>query len=159
MRDIKGFEGKYAITSCGKVWSYKMKAFRKTQLDKDGYERITLHGDGGKTYRYGVHRLVAEAYIDNPEGKPTVNHKDEVKTNNWVGNLEWATMAEQNAHGTRVQRMAETQSKPVRCIETGETYGSIKEAAAAINVAVQSLSKHLNGHNHTCAGRHWEFIS
>lgn len=95
MKDIKGFEGQFAITSCGKVWSYKTNKFRKTHLDKDGYERITLRNSvDGKDYGFGIHRLVAEAYIPNPEGKPTVNHNDEVKTHNWVGNLTWMTMKE-----------------------------------------------------------------
>lgn len=65
-----------------------------------------------------VHRLVAEAFIPNPDNKPTVNHKDENPLNNNVTNLEWATTKEQNCHGTRLKRIAEKQSKPVKCIET-----------------------------------------
>lgn len=77
MRDIPGFEGLYAVTSCGKVWSYKSKKFIKPYRIGNGYLAVKL---AGKNYR--VHRLVAMTYIPNPENLPFVNHKDENKHNN-----------------------------------------------------------------------------
>lgn len=151
MRDIEGFEGLYAITSCGKVWSYSRKKFRVLVPDKDGYLRVTLKKDG-KSYRFGVHRLVAQAYIPNPENKPTVNHKDECKDHNWIGNLEWATQAEQNNYGTRTKRTM----KPVKCVETGAVYESIKAAAAAVNGLPTGISNCLSGKAQTHKGYHWE---
>lgn len=62
----------------------------------------------GKMKTYQVHRLVALAYLENPEGKATVNHKDEIKTHNYLNNLEWMTQAENIRYGTRTQRQAET---------------------------------------------------
>jgi len=154
MRDIPGMEGQYAVTSCGKVWSHKTNKFLAQATDKDGYKRVNLSIDG-KTHRYGVHRLVALTYLENPENKPTVNHKDEHPDHNWLGNLEYATMAEQNAYGTRLSRVC----RPVTCVETGVTYPSVKEAAAAINTYAVGISKVLNGRAKTHRGYHWEYAS
>lgn len=81
------------------------------------YMHVVLCVDGVRKHK-SIHRLVAEAFIPNPENKPTVNHKDENPQNNRIDNLEWATIKEQNCYGTRLKRMAEKQSKAVKCIET-----------------------------------------
>lgn len=105
MKDIIGYEGLYAITSCGRVWGYKRKKFLKPIPDKDGYLKVNLCKNGVIKAHY-IHRLVAAAYIPNPDNKPTVNHKDENKTHNWINNLGWMTMAEQNIYGTRLERVS-----------------------------------------------------
>lgn len=88
MKDIKGYEGQYAITDNGEVWSYKRKKFLKQFISNNGYMRVSLWRDGeGKNYR--GHRLVAEAFIPNPDNLPEVNHKDWCRTNNRLENLEW----------------------------------------------------------------------
>ena len=110
MKDIVGYEGLYAITSCGKVWSYRAKKFMKLHTDRYGYQELILQKDGVRKH-YKVHRLVAEAYIPNPDNKEQVNHKDEVKSHNWVNNLEWATCKENINYGTRTERMATTRKK------------------------------------------------
>ena len=154
MRDIPGFEGRFAITSCGKVWSYFKNDFKKLQVDKDGYLRVNMRDANGKDHRFGVHRLVAITYIPNPEDKPKVNHKDENKQNNNINNLEWATMTEQNNYGTHLDK----QYKAVRCIETGEVYRSIKEAAAAINGTPQCICQCCKGKQKTHKKLHWEYV-
>ena len=88
MRDIKGYEGIYAITSCGRVWSYSTKRFRKPYVNNGGYLCIDLWKNN-KRYHKTIHRLVAEAYIPNPDNLPTVDHIDFDKTNNSVNNLRW----------------------------------------------------------------------
>ena len=65
MKDIKGYEGLYAITSCGKVWSHSRKRFRKLKTTTNGYVSVGLR-KGSDQAEFFVHRLVAEAYIDNP---------------------------------------------------------------------------------------------
>ena len=82
MKDIRGYEGLYAITSCGKVWSYRRKKFLKPGVIQGGYLNVVLTNKDGQQKNHRVHRLVAEAYIPNPEGKEQVNHKDENKYNN-----------------------------------------------------------------------------
>jgi hypothetical protein len=90
MKIIEGFDGKYGITEDGQVYSFAINAFLKQQTTKKGYRIIDL--GRGKNYKhYKVHRLVAQAYIPNPDNLPEINHKDEDKTNNCVSNLEWCT--------------------------------------------------------------------
>lgn len=90
MKDIKGYEGLYAITPEGEVWSYRRKKFLKPIADKKGYLIVILCKDG-KVKNYKIHRLVAEAYIPNPNNLPQVDHINEDKTNNCVNNLQWIT--------------------------------------------------------------------
>lgn len=109
-KDIPGFESEYAATTDGQIWSYKRKKFLAQRSDKDGYLRVTL-SQSGKITTHLVHRLIALTFIENPEGKATVNHIDESKTHNNVNNLEWMTQAENVRHGTRSQRQRETMKK------------------------------------------------
>ena len=97
MRDIKGYEGIYAITSCGKVWSYRSQKFLKSADNGHGYQVVVFSTDEIKNKHYRVHRLVAEAYLDNPEGYSDVNHKDGNRSNNNINNLEWVSR-EQNCN-------------------------------------------------------------
>ena len=99
MKDIKNYEGLYGITSCGKVWSYRNECFLKPLVDKDGYLFVHLYKDGKMKNCY-VHRLVAMAYIPNPENLPQINHRDENKTNNCLQNLEWCDAKYNSNYGT-----------------------------------------------------------
>ena len=107
-RPIKGYENEYLVSESGGVWSLRSRKKLKPATDKYGYFYFVLCVDGRrKTVR--AHRLVAIAFIENPLNKPTVNHINENKGDNRAENLEWATMKEQNIHGTRTQRaMANT---------------------------------------------------
>lgn len=88
MRDIPGYEGKYAITEDGNVWSHHRQMYKKTAYDKDGY-LVVMFSVNGRSVKRRVHRLVAMTYLGLAENDcREVNHKDEVKTNNNVSNLE-----------------------------------------------------------------------
>lgn len=104
-KDIEGFEGFYQISNLGRVKSLggwcgtakRKEKIRSASLTQDGYVKVRLQHKGkDKTAR--VHRLVAEAFIPNPENKDTVNHIDGNKQNNAVSNLEWVDRTEQMLH-------------------------------------------------------------
>lgn len=103
-KKIKDFEN-FIIYEDGTVINTKTGNKRSPHIDKDGYLRITLQQKNGKTTTRFIHRLLAEAFIPNPDNKETVNHKDENKQNNDLDNLEWATKKENDNYGTRNQRI------------------------------------------------------
>lgn len=105
--NIPGFENKYQYNGNGDVKRLKRvqidikpvsEAIRHGSYDKDGYLRTELTNENGEIKRIGIHRLVAEAFIPNPENKPTPNHINGIKDDNRVENLEWATCSENSKH-------------------------------------------------------------
>ena len=157
IRDIPGYEGLYSITDDGQVYSIKRKIYMKQQADKDGYLCVNLRKDG-RYRRFFIHRLVALTYVENPEGKETVNHINEIKTDNRAENLEWATRKEQTNHGTRTERAAASESIPVRCIDTGVVYPSAKAAADAYDTSGSCITKVCKGKARTHRNLHWEYF-
>ena len=135
-KDITGYQGLYMISDKGNVYSVERRDSRgnkcggrilKPSHDKDGYLHVVLCKNG-KVKTKKIHRLVTETFIPNPNGFPEVNHIDEVKTNNYVENLEWCTSKYNINHGTRTERV----SKKIRAVnvKTGEvlTFNSTVEA-------------------------------
>lgn len=102
-KDIEGYEGLYRVSSIGRIMSsHRNKKGEGWQFlcgytDTKGYQRIGLYKNG-LTINQKIHRLVARAFIPNPENKAEVNHKDSDKQNNDVENLEWATLVENMKH-------------------------------------------------------------
>ena len=93
IQEINGYDGRYLITTCGKVWSNVTMRWLSLPINNLGYSLVEL---GGKCK--SVHRLVAETYLNNPDDLPAVNHIDEIKHNNDVTNLEWCTIQHNNTH-------------------------------------------------------------
>ena len=111
-RDIEGFEGLYQVSNLGRtkrLYKNDKEKILKPFFNRYGYLYINLYKEG-KRETCRVHRLVAKAFIPNPENKPEVNHKDEDKTNNKVENLEWMTRRENNNYGTRNERSRKSQT-------------------------------------------------
>ena len=158
MKDIKGYEGLYAVTSCGKVWSYKSKIFLKPRKHSRGYLQVYLSKNGDKKNSY-IHRLVMETYCP-IEGMNDlqINHLDENKENNCLNNLEWCDARHNMNYGTRNQRAAAALGKRVCCIETGIIYESLSEAARQTKIDKSSISKCCRGKQKTAGGFHWEFV-
>ena len=156
MKDIKDYEGLYAITSCGKVWSYKNKMFLKPEVIR-GYLRVGLYKDGVQKHFF-VHRLVAEAYIPNPNNLPEVNHKNEIKTRNYIDNLEWCDRNYNANYGTRNQRTSEKHKKQIYCVELNKIFDSQKQATEELKISAASISCCCNGKQKTAGGYHFEFI-
>ena len=148
MKDIKNYEGIYAITEAGEIWSYRSKKFLIPQRCGSGYLRVELYKNRKKT-NFLVHRLVAETYLANPDNLPEVNHLDECKTNNCVSNLEWST---------RQANVAYSNAKAIRCIELDKVFSSITEAERALHLCHENICKVLKGKEAHTGGYHFEYI-
>ena len=114
-KNIQGYEGLYQISNLGRVKSlhYNKEKILKPNKYGAGYYGVAL-SKNNKHKRYSIHRLVAIAFIPNPNNLPQVNHKDEDKTNNRVDNLEWCTNEYNMNYGTRNERANEKISETVR---------------------------------------------
>ena len=106
-KPVVGYEGLYMVSNWGRVKSIK---FGKERILKQnirrGYYYVGL-SKNGIVKNYSVHRLVAEAFLDNSNNYPCINHKDECKTNNNVINLEWCTYKYNSNYGTAIQRTSQ----------------------------------------------------
>lgn len=148
MVDIKGFEGLYGVTSCGKVWSYTNNSFLSTKTNKKGYEVVHLSKDG-QDYFLFVHRLVALAYVPNPNNLETVDHIDNCKSHNYASNLQWLS---------RGDNARKSCSKKIYCVELDRTFNSQQEAARILHLDQGNISKVCRGKLRTTGGYHFEFV-
>ena len=152
-KDIQGYEGLYKISNKGNVKSLGNDRTRKERILKPtknhkGYLQVCLCKQG-KIKRFLVHRLVASAFIENPNNYPQVNHKDEDKTNNNVTNLEWCT----NEYNINY-----SQSKQVLCVETGKIYPSAIEVERETGFSQGNISSACNGKRKQAYGFHWRYV-
>ena len=120
--------------------------------DKDGYRQVTLQSEN-KQYCRRVCRLVALAFIPNPDNLPCVNHIDENILNDRYDNLEWCTVKYNNNYGTRILKA----SKPVMCIETGEMFISTRCAERKTGIKHTNIGSAAKN-NRTAGGFHWKYI-
>ena len=170
-KDIKGYEGLYQVSNLGNVRSldrYKKNnkgkylqrgVVLKKNHDKDGYSIVGLYKSGNSCTKK-VHRLVAQAFIPNPKNKPTVNHKNGIRDDDKLSNLEWATMSENQLHAFRVlkrkpvipnkeqiEKSLKSKYKKVIqyemqiIIKETARYGSIKEAEKTTGINCTSISR------------------
>jgi len=161
-KSIKGFENYYEVSNLGNVkrkegTSHLKPKNLKHLLDKDGYRRVNLKVSQ-KTNSKIVHRLIAEAFIDNPENKPQVNHINGIKGDNTLSNLEWCTLSEnrRHAYSTGLQngltrrgvknnfsKLTENQVRSIRMEYTGDARGKSKEQLKEM-VTTEDLAKKYN---------------
>ena len=151
-RPIEGFEGCYEVNAKGDVRSRKTGHYRllKPKLNrKTGYRFVILY-NGETTATKTLHRLVAEAFLPNPDGLQYVNHINEDKADNRVENLEWCTPHYNNEY-SKAKRF-----KPVSLYTVdGEklaTFVSAKAASEVLGVSKTLVSEAANGNRHTCSG-------
>lgn len=187
-KDIAGYEGLYQVSTLGRVRSFHGRRGATVRILSprrctNRYLMVYLAKEGIKVQRL-IHRLVAEAFIDNPCKYPQVNHKDEDVTNNQVDNLEWCTAKYNMNYGTHNQRVAEklkgkklsaeacakksskmkewhkTHRNPaqrnVLCVETGEVFESLKSAREFSHSS--GISNCLRGKSETSGGYHWRYV-
>lgn len=174
-KDIRNYEGLYQVSNLGRVKTLDryIKDNRcvrfikgrliKPSIGKGGYKYVKLHTNGSyKTY--AVHRLVAFAFIPNPNNLPQVNHKDENPSNNNVDNLEWCTAEYNVNYGTRTKRHQEKMPKKIvqQCDLNWNVmceYESLNDAARKNNYCIQNISQCCNNipHHLTYKGYKWRF--
>ena len=135
-KDIKNYEGLYQVSNLGRVYSIRNNKILKPKLNRCGYLSVNLKYKGSHVTK-SIHRLVAEAFIPNPNDFPQVNHKDEDKTNNCVDNLEWCSAKYNINYGTCRERTAQHFRKPVLMFDLNNNFikefNSVAEAGSYVN--------------------------
>lgn len=161
MKDIKNYEGLYAITENGEVWSYRANRFLKQKTKNSGYKEISLCKEG-KNRSFLIHRLVAEAYVPNPDNLPQVSHLDESKDNNNYKNLAWVSAKTNCNMPLHKQRKSKSQmnnatSRKVICVETNIVYLSLSEAGRQVGCTPQNIRIACLDQSKTACGYHWRY--
>lgn len=159
-KPIEGYGGKYEVSDLGRVRQGEKSV--NQYKDGKGYLRVSLYKDGAER-NVKVHRLVALAFIPNPDNLPMVNHKDEVKTNNRVENLEWCDNKYNCNYGTIKERLDATRR---RCPVIGtdkdgneHRFSSIQEAATYVGGKMPCISaccRKVQG-KHNAYGYQWRY--
>lgn len=157
-KNIEGYEGLYQVSDQGRVKSLKYGRERilKPAPNSDGYLSVVLCKDG-KTKTHFIHRLVATAFIPNPEGLPCINHKSCIRTENNVLNIEWCNHSYNNSYGPRVEKY----SKPVIQMSLDNEVITIWPSAseASKNGYLSTcISKCCQGKLQTHKGFKWKYL-
>lgn len=170
-KKIQGFEN-YSVSDDGLIRNDSRNKLKAQRVNKDGYNKVSIY-ENGNAHTFRVHRLVAEAFIDNPLQKPDINHIDGNKTNNNCNNLEWVTKSENmiHAYNTGLAKGHPTygmlgkknpnagrHGRPVRVLETGEEFSSVTECSKALNLNDRAIYDVLNGRQNSHRGYHFERI-
>lgn len=159
----------YEVSNTGRV-RRKGSDIDKVSGKRKGYPTVKLCKDGKESKRT-IHRLVAEAFIPNPDNKPDVNHIDGIKDHNNVENLEWVTKSENMRHAYRTGLAKPSygmlgkknpnggrKGKPIRIVETGEIFQSSLECEKAIGGNNRHINDCLKGRQKTHRGYHFEYV-
>ena len=164
-KDIQGYEGKYMVSNWGRV--------KSLNYNRTGKERILKAGDNGHDYLFvclckdgkvkecRVNRLVAQAFLPNPDNLPEVNHKDEDKQNNCVDNLEWCSKSYNNTYNGRAKKVGKKLSKPVLGINKINglilEFPSIMEASRQTGISNKHICDCLKGRHKSAGGYVWYY--
>lgn len=171
-KDIQGYEGLYQVSNLGRVRSLSRYvnyghsvAYRKGRILKEGiatcgYRQVELRKNNRPTHAL-VHRLVAQAFIPNPDNLPQVNHKDENKANNQVSNLEWNTSKDNINYGTGIKRRAEKLSTAIIMCNLDGTeinhFNSLNEASRKTGISAGNICMCCKGRRETANGYKWKY--
>lgn len=156
-KPIADYEELYEVSDCGQVRSLRNDCLLKQCVGSKGYLLVTLCKSGTQKTA-NVHRLVAEAFLENPNSYPCVNHIDENKRNNDVSNLEWCSYYHNNVYGQRLTKSALKRGKPVLCVETNTIYPSTQAAYRETNIQQSGISQCCNGKRKSAGGFTWRFV-
>ena len=166
-KDIKDYEGLYQINNLGEIKSlYNYRGGNNILVPriKKGYYTIGLRKNNVRKW-YSVHRLVAEAFIENPDNLPQVNHKDENKLNNNVENLEWCTAKYNNSYGNRLKKVSESNKLKKTVIQYDlegnfiNKFSSISNASKKTKTNKSDISRCINNKRKTANDFIWVYES
>lgn len=147
MRDIPGYKGLYSACRDGRIYSHRRSNFLKLSDTEKGYKRVTLWAND-RSRSFKVHRLVASAYLPNPNNYPEINHIDGVRTNNMIENLEWCTRTHNVQHAAARNSKKRTDKRIINLIslllDEGVTVTTICEKANIKPSLVLSVVYNLN---------------
>lgn len=171
---VVGYEGKYEVSSLGRVRSvpryirnsvgsltFVDGKILSAYKDKVGYMHVILSDSDYKIKRWTVHRLVAFAFLENPNNLPVVNHKDENKSNNCVENLEWCSQSYNLSYrdGQKKRRQQKIEMYDRVTGEYIKTFNSIAEASEEVGIGYSTISAVASGRygHHTAGGYKWRY--
>lgn len=152
-KDIKS-NTDYQISNLGRVWSKKSNRYMKPQKDTCGYMRVQLYMGNGKARTEKIHRLVALAFIDNPDNLPEVNHINHIRDDNRVENLEWVTHKENSEKTRKVKQVG----KFDRDGNLLEVYETLARAAKAENTAPSNILSYINSKPQKTRKYLWKYL-
>lgn len=151
-KDVPDYEGLYQVSNLGRIRNSKGRILNFCK-DKDGYLKGNIYKNG-KNKNIRLHRLIAEAFILNPNNYPSVNHKDENKSNNSVDNLEWCT----NAYNTRYSK-----AKKVLQYDLNDNlikkWDSVRDIVRALGFNLECITGCCNGKYKTSHGYKWRYTN
>lgn len=162
--NIRSIDRKF-VDSWGRTYHKKGQLIKlEIQITKTGYKQIMVHiSSNKKSYRLIVARLVAKAFIPNPNNLPQVNHIDENSLNNRVDNLEWCTCVYNINYGDNIKRRSTTKKRKIDVFDINgnfiETMPSGKETSEKYRVSRGSVSSVCNGYRHSVKGMIFKFHS
>jgi hypothetical protein len=160
-KDVVGYEGIYQVSNLGNVkrillsrgvhWNHANGNILKPFKETNGYLQIGLLRNGKRKY-FMHHRLIAQAFIDNPNNYPCINHINGIKTDNRIENLEWCTHSQNIIHAYSTGLINQPKgndskkTKKIIDIETGEIYPSVSTLSLKLGVNKGTLQNWLNNH-------------
>lgn len=167
-KPMKDYEGYYEVSNKGRIKSLERKQgnrmlkekILKLPIYRTGYPYVFL-SKNGKNKKYTIHRLVAEAFIPNPENKPVVNHIDSVRDNNFVENLEWATVSENMFHAYTLGGQRKNKRPVAQYSRDGlliRKFESIIDAANYLGKRPSDICGCCKGRLPTAFGYKWKYI-
>lgn len=159
-KDVPGFPG-YQVSNAGRVKSFRSGVRVLKQCnDGFGYPKVRFWGNG-KGVTMHVHKIVALAFVPNPDGLPQINHKNEIKTDNRPDNLEWCDSKYNNNYGLRTRKASVSLSKPVKQLSRDgvliRIFYGIHEAGRETNIDYRNIYRVLAGQRKTAGGYKWEY--
>lgn len=180
-RDVVGYEGLYKVSNKGRVKSERQKTriadkddrIMKQKLDDKGYCRVNLHNENGRCKSELVSRLVADAFVPNPNNLPHVGHDDDVKTHNDSTNLYWTNPDENNHHNGKMERFQDAHREKIDIIadklSTGVKGTALNGSEEIIFKSMQEAKRNgfdcgkvsmcVNGKRNSHKGYRWERIN